>query len=323
VNALRIMNVEEAAQALRSGGVVALPTETVYGLAANALDPSAVARIFVIKGRPTHHPLIVHLASAAHATGWAELGPDGAALAEAFWPGPLTLVLPRGPLALDAVTGGLETVALRVPAHPVALEVLHRFGGGLAAPSANRFGHVSPTSATHVMADLADEDIGLVDGGPCTIGIESTIVDLTTEHPAVLRLGAISASAIAEVIGRAVAHSLTADQGHGRARAPGQLASHYAPRAHLEIVPREDLERRRSELTAMGRGPIAVIGAVIGAVLGTELGDTPSAWARSLYAALREADSAGPHTILIAPPPPGPMHEAVADRLRRAAAPRA
>ncbi len=315
MNALRIIDVDEATQSLRSGGVVALPTETVYGLAANALDPAAVARIFEIKGRPTHHPLIVHVASAAHTTGWAELGPAGLALAAAFWPGPLTLVLPRGPLALDAVTGGLETVALRVPAHPVALDVLHRFGGGLAAPSANRFGHVSPTTAAHVAADLADEDIGLVDGGPCTIGIESTIVDLTTERPTVLRLGAISASAIADVIGRDVAHSLAADQSHGRARAPGQLASHYAPRAHLEIVAREDLERRRSELAALGRGLVAVIGA--------ELGDTPTAWARSLYAALREADAAGPQTILIAPPPPGPMHDAVADRLRRASAPRA
>jgi L-threonylcarbamoyladenylate synthase len=314
VNALRIMSIDEAAHSLKSGGVVALPTETVYGLAANALDPAAVARIFAIKGRPSHHPLIVHIASAAHATGWADLGPDGGALAEAFWPGPLTLVLPRGPLALDAVTGGLETVALRVPAHPVALDVLRRFGGGLAAPSANRFGHISPTSAAHVAADLADEDIGLVDGGLCTIGIESTIVDLTTDRPAVLRLGAIPASAIAAVIGRDVAQSLAADQANGRARAPGQLASHYAPRAHLEIVAAEDLELRRSELVSLGRGPISVLGA--------ELGDTPSAWARSLYAALREADSAGPHTILIAPPPSGPMHEAVADRLRRAAAPR-
>lgn len=314
MNSLCTMTVDEAARSLRSGGVVAIPTETVYGLAVNALDPAAVARIFVIKGRPAHHPLIVHLASSVHATGWAELGRDGAALAEAFWPGPLTLILPRGPLALDAVTGGLDTVALRVPAHPVALDVLQRFGGGLAAPSANRFGHVSPTTAAHVAADLADEDIGLVDGGPCTIGIESTIVDLTTGRPAVLRLGAIPATALADVLGRDVGQSLGVDPASSRARAPGQLASHYAPRAHLEIVAYEELERRESELVAAGLGPVAVLGA--------KLGDTPSAWAHSLYAALREADLAGPRTILIAPPPPGPMQEAVADRLRRAAAPR-
>lgn len=306
------MTIDEAAAALRAGGVVAMPTETVYGLAANALDPAAVARVFAIKRRPTQHPLIVHLASSAQLEGWAMATPEAHRLAERFWPGPLTLILPRGPLALDAVTGGLDTVGVRVPAHPVALALIARFGGGVAAPSANRFGRVSPTRAEHVEADLAGEEVGLVDGGPCEVGIESTIVDLSGSAPTLLRLGAISPEAIAEALDRPVSRALHAAL--GLARAPGQLQSHYAPRAHLELVARDALEARRAELLAMGQGPVAT--------LAEALGDTPHAWARSLYAALREADAASPRVILVAHPPEGPLAEAVADRLQRAAAPR-
>lgn len=305
-----IVGIEEAVDRLRRGGVVAMPTETVYGLAASALDPDAVAKVFAIKGRPTHHPLIVHLAAASQLVGWGHVDRRAETLARAFWPGPLTLIVPRGPLALDAVTGGLETVGVRVPAHPVALALLERFGGGLAAPSANRFGFVSPTTAEHVAHDLAGEDIGLLDGGPCQVGIESTIVDVSGERPAILRLGAISREAVEAVLGEPVEVVLHAD----RAKAPGQLASHYAPRARLEVVPAEQLEARRLELMAVeGLERVATLAA---------LGASPAEWARNLYAALREADAQGPAVILIATPPEGPMREAVADRLARASAPR-
>lgn len=310
VQRMDIVDVEGAVDRLRRGGVVAIPTETVYGLAASALDPVAVAKVFAIKGRPTHHPLIVHVAAASQLVGWGVVDRRAELLARAFWPGPLTLIVPRGPLALDAVTGGLETVGVRVPAHPVALALLERFGGGLAAPSANRFGFVSPTTADHVAQDLAGEDIGLVDGGPCEVGIESTIVDVSGERPALLRLGKITREEVEAVLGEPVEVALHA----ARAKAPGQLASHYAPRARLEVVPAERLEARRLELVAV-EGPERV------ATL-TALGASPAEWAKNLYAALREADARGPAVILIATPPEGPMQEAVVDRLARASAPR-
>lgn len=305
-----IVDVEGAVDRLRRGGVVAIPTETVYGLAASALDPAAVAKVFAIKGRPTHHPLIVHLAAASQLVGWGVVDRRAESLARAFWPGPLTLIVPRGPLALDAVTGGLDTVGVRVPAHPVALALLERFGGGLAAPSANRFGFVSPTTAEHVAQDLAGEDIGLLDGGPCEVGIESTIVDVSGERPAILRLGKITQAEVEEVLGEPVEVVLHAE----RAKAPGQLASHYAPRARLEVVPTERLEARRRELVA---GEEAERVATL-----TALGASPAEWAKNLYAALREADALNPTVILIATPPDGPMREAVVDRLARASAPR-
>lgn len=305
-----IVDVDGAVDRLRRGGVVAIPTETVYGLAASALDPAAVAKVFAIKGRPTHHPLIVHLAAASQLVGWGVVDRRAESLARAFWPGPLTLIVPRGPLALDAVTGGLETVGVRVPAHPVALALLERFGGGLAAPSANRFGFVSPTTADHVAQDLAGEDIGLLDGGPCEVGIESTIVDVSGERPAILRLGKITKDEVEAVLGEPVEVALHAE----RAKAPGQLASHYAPRARLEVVPAERFEARRRELVG-GEGAERV------ATL-TALGASPAEWAKNLYAALREADALNPAVILIATPPEGPMREAVVDRLARASAPR-
>ncbi len=313
----RVVGVEEAVSILRRGGLVALPTETVYGLGASALDPEAVARIFAVKRRPRHHPLIVHVADADHLPGWAEVPEAAWRLAERFWPGPLTLVLRRGPLALDAVTGGLATVGLRVPAHPLTQAVLVGLGGGIAAPSANRFGHISPTTAAHVLADLGDEVDGVLDGGPCAVGIESTIVDLSGgegEAPRVLRLGAITPEAIAEVLGREVGSSLGAQataEGE-RALAPGQLASHYAPRARLELWPREAIGARAS----------ALVGARVIVLGDAELGVSAESWARGLYAALREADARGPEVILVPVPPPGALMQAVRDRLERAAAPR-
>jgi len=312
--ATRLVGVAEAVSILREGGLVALPTETVYGLGASALDPAAVARVFRVKGRPEHHPLIVHLADADHLPGWATVPPEAWLLAERFWPGPLTMVLPRGPLALDAVTGGLATVGLRVPAHPLTQAVLAALGAGIAAPSANRFGHVSPTTAAHVAIDLAGDVDGILDGGPCRVGIESTIIDLTGTEPTVLRLGAITPHALSEALGRPVGlrtHAATTAAGD-RATAPGQLASHYAPRARLELVPRAELQARAATHPSAST-----------AVLDDrELGTTAESWAQNLYAALRRVDATGPAVILVPTPPPGALSAAVADRLQRASAPR-
>lgn len=310
----RWLSVDEAAAALRAGGLVGLPTETVYGLAADALDPAAVDRIFAAKGRPRNHPLIVHVADLAMAEGWVAPGvtgrPDVAALADAFWPGPLTLVLPRGPLAHDAVTGGLDTVGLRVPAHPVARAVLAAFGSPLAAPSANRYGHISPTTAAHVAADLGPSIAGVVDGGPCTVGIESTIVDLTREPPEVLRHGGVPRAELEAALGRPVREVTTADS--GAVRAPGMVASHYAPRARLEVLSAEALPARAAALREAG--------ARVTVLARASLGDDADAWARSLYRVLREADADAPDVILIPSPPRGRLADGLADRLRRAAA---
>ncbi|HZI11045.1 MAG TPA: L-threonylcarbamoyladenylate synthase, partial [Myxococcus sp.] len=213
---------ERAVDLLRHGGVIALPTETVYGLAANAEDELAVRRVFAIKGRPATHPLIVHIPGVEHLASWAREVPEAAhRLASAFWPGPLTLVLPRTPRATDAVTGGQDTVALRVPGHPVALEVLRRLGGGLAAPSANRFGRVSPTMAEHVRQDLGGDVDLVLDGGPCTVGVESTIVDLSSDAPAILRPGGLAAEEVERVLGRPVPVRT-----ESKVRVSGSLASH-------------------------------------------------------------------------------------------------
>ncbi|MBT2674046.1 threonylcarbamoyl-AMP synthase [Streptomyces sp. ISL-14] len=228
----RTSDIEKAAGVLRAGGLVAFPTETVYGLGANAEDPAAVARVFQVKGRPPSHPLIVHIGSAEHLADWVEDVPATAGLlAERFWPGPLTLVLRRGRRVPLEATGGLETVAVRVPGHPVALALLSAFGGGVAAPSANRFGSVSPTTADHVRAELGDAVDFVLDGGPCQVGVESTIVDATGDAPSVLRPGGVTREDIEAVLGCSIAVSSTS-----RVRVPGQHPSHYAPRARVVLV---------------------------------------------------------------------------------------
>ncbi|MFO0748797.1 MAG: L-threonylcarbamoyladenylate synthase [Myxococcota bacterium] len=307
----RIVDVAGAVSALRSGRLVALPTETVYGLGANALDPAAVARVFAVKGRPEHHPLIVHLARADLLPGWTTAVPDAAwILAERFWPGPLTIVLRRGPLASDQVTGGLGTVAVRVPDHPLTRAVLEAFGSGVAAPSANRFGKVSPTTAAHVAEDLGDDIDAILDGGPCRVGVESTIVDLSPSDPrewSVLRPGGLDASVLGDALGRPLPVAMG-----GPKKAPGQLAHHYAPNARLEVVPPAASEARLAELEAAGR-QVVRLGA-------HELGATAEAWAYSLYGAIRRADAARPDVIVVETPPPGALAEAVRDRLTRASA---
>jgi len=313
--------ITRAVEVLRQGGLVALPTETVYGLAANAEDELAVRRIFAVKGRPSSHPLIVHLADAEAWPGWARAFPaEAKALAEAFWPGPLTLVLPRGPRALDAVTGGQDTVALRVPGHPVAREILKAFGGGVAAPSANRFGGVSPTTAEHVRRDLGSDVELVVDGGPCAVGVESTIVDVSGDAPALLRPGGVPREALERVLGRPVPQ-----REKGPVRAPGMLESHYAPHAGVVLVEAAELASRTGALAQSGQKVAALAPAGWQAPTGVgvlEVPADPEGFARVLYAMLREADVRGFDVVVVALPPATGMGLAVRDRLTRAAAPR-
>jgi L-threonylcarbamoyladenylate synthase len=322
---MALMEPDEAAiaagaKALAAGRLVAFPTETVYGLGANALDPDAVAAIFAAKGRPTDHPLICHVASAdALAPLVAEVTPAARALASAFWPGPLTLVMPRSRAVPDAVTGGRDTVAVRVPAHPVALALLRAFDGPVAAPSANRFGRPSPTTASDVADELGDAVAVILDGGPCEIGIESTVVDLTCDPPQVLRPGRISAEQVAQVLGGPVDAVPS-----GPARAPGMLESHYAPGARVEVVAGDQVVARAAALDADGMrvavlAPDAVNGLPAAVLVLGPVGG-PDHYAARLYAAFRRADAEGAEVILAVPPPAEGIGVAVRDRLQRASA---
>jgi L-threonylcarbamoyladenylate synthase len=294
-----------AARVLRAGGLVAFPTETVYGLGADAANEAAVRRVFAVKGRPAGHPLIVHLAAAEELSEWAaEVPREARLLAERFWPGPLTLVLRRGPRVPLAVTGGQETVGLRVPAHPAARALLREFGGGVAAPSANRFGRVSPTTADHVRQDLGADVDFILDGGPCGVGIESTIVDLSGQAPALLRPGGIPREGLEAALGRPVPAA-----GPGGPRAPGRLEAHYAPRARVILAEAEALETRAAELRARGLR-VEIL----------RLPEDPEEAARALYASLREADARGAEAVVVAVPPEEGLGLAIADRLRKAAA---
>ncbi len=311
-------SLRRASELLRSGRLVAIPTETVYGLAADASNPEAVGRIFTAKGRPADHPLIVHLEAGARLDDWGRDTPDAAhRLAEAFWPGPLTLIVRRQPSVLPVVTGGLDTVALRMPAHPVTQRLLEMFGGGLAAPSANRFGRVSPTTAEEVHADLGDDVDLIIDGGPCEIGVESTIVAWTGDEVAIVRPGGIGPEAIADVLGCRVVMSED-----GSIRAPGTLASHYAPSTPVELCAIESIEHRVAELASTGArvgvlslSPVEAAGAV---VAWHTQGDV-DALARSLYGYLRRADTESLDVLVVALPPAKGLGIAVGDRLRRAA----
>lgn len=295
-------DIGRAVDVLRAGGLVAVPTETVYGLAADASNPAAVERLFAVKGRPASHPLIVHLADVDELDRWAD-HPSSAArqLAALAWPGPLTLIVPRSSHVPDAVTGGRDTVGLRVPSHDMINELLRRSELGLAAPSANRFGSVSPTTAEHVLADLGDRldpsrDL-ILDGGPSTIGVESTIVDTTTDPPQLLRAGPLTS----EQIGALAAPS-------GPSRASGMLASHYAPSCEVRLVDHAD-------------DAIALRAGTPGARV-IDFNDDLVAYARRLYAELRSADDDGVRVLIAVLPPPMGLGIAIRDRLEKAAAPR-
>lgn len=314
-----------AAALLRAGGVVAFPTETVYGLGADAENDEAVRRIFSIKGRPVDHPLIVHLAGSDMIDRWARQIPGTALrLAERFWPGPLTIVLRRAPGVSGLVTGGLDTVGIRVPAHPVAQALLKRFGGGVAAPSANRFGRISPTRAGHVSEELGSAPDLILDGGDCQVGLESTIISLAGERPVLLRPGGIPLTKLRDVVGEEIALLTQPDPAQ---RAPGSHASHYAPLTPAAVVSTEELTTVASRLSAAGRNIAMLCRAeTVPASCATAkcllLPNDPAGYARALYAALRRLDAAGHDMILIEAPPETEPWQAVSDRVRRAAHPR-
>lgn len=295
------MTPAQAADLLREGQLVALPTETVYGLAADATQEEAVRKVFALKGRPADHPLIVHLGEAAWAADWGVLPAGFRQLAERFWPGPLTVVVPRRSSVNPLITGGQDSVALRVPRHPLTLETLGCLGRAVVAPSANRFGHTSPTCAAHVLAEFGPS-LAVLDGGPCTVGLESSIVDLTGERPRLLRPGQLSRAELEEVLGPfALAQGVVP-------RVPGALERHYAPRT---------LTRWEDGLTPGGSwGWLGF--ASRGADAEVLMPSGAAAYGARLYAALRELDQAGLSVILLERPPEGPEWEAVWDRLRRA-----
>ena len=303
--------IRKAAEILRAGGLVAFPTETVYGLGADASNAGAVARLYATKRRPADHPVIVHFGSGESAFAWAREIPRAARqLAERFWPGPLTLILKRSALAKDFITGGQDTVGLRIPSNPVARGLLEMFQGGIAAPSANRFGLVSPTTAAHVREDLGDDVDLVLEGGPSEVGIESTIVDLSTGSALLLRPGAISREDLEQLLN-------LKEAGLSSPRHSGGLERHYAPRTPARLVSTHDLDKeieklkQRVAVLAFSRPDERVD-------YWLRMPRSPEGYARRLYAALRELDTAGCETILVEAPPDAPEWAAVRDRLQRA-----
>jgi L-threonylcarbamoyladenylate synthase len=297
-----------AVVALRAGGLVAMPTETVYGLGADARNPAALRKIYAIKNRPVDHPLILHLADAAALPEWVvEVPPAAQVLAAHFWPGPLTLVLRRAPGVPDELTGGQDSVAIRVPSHPVAQALLRAFGGGIAAPSANRYGRVSPTCAAHVREEFPEGIAVILEGGDCEVGLESTIVSLLGPLPQLLRPGGIPRAEIEAVLGAPVAAVVAAPA----PRVPGSTAQHYAPRTPLELVPAGGLADAVARAAAEG---LRV------ATLGCPPGCDAATYGRALYADLRRLDARGVDRLLVEEAPATPEWEAVRDRLARAAA---
>ena len=312
-------DIAQAARRLRAGQVVAFPTETVYGLGADAGNPEAVRRIFTLKGRPANHPLIVHLGEPRQIEHWArEIPPLAWRLAERFWPGPLTLILKRGRTPLE-VTGGQDSVGLRVPSHPVALDLLRQFGGGIAAPSANRFGRVSPTRAEHVVAEFGDVLDTILEGGDCAVGLESTILSLLGERPVLLRPGAIARAELEPLLGSPL-FGATSDT---EVRAPGLLDSHYAPDTRLLRCAPDRLPALTAELLERGRR-VAVMTRTLPPdesppdVYRYGMPLEPGDYGRQLYASLRSLDGGDFDDIVVEQPPDEEAWRAVNDRLGRA-----
>lgn len=306
-------NIARAADLLRAGALVALPTETVYGLGADAANPEAVRQIYAAKGRPADHPLIVHLADAEQLPDWAgEIPREAIALARAFWPGPLTMILKKDPEVNDLVSGGQDTIGLRVPDHPVALALLRAFNGGIAAPSANRFGRISPTTAAHVHEELGESVAMILDGGACEVGIESTILDLSRNEPVILRPGMIGRDAIAAVIGRPVRLK---DETGAAPRVSGSLAAHYAPRTPMRMADAAEILAAGADCAVLTHAGESTPGQHAMAI------DAPfdaAGYAHELYANLRALDAAGARQILVQHIPHTPDWDAVHDRLGRA-----
>ncbi len=320
--------VRQAADALRAGEVVALPTETVYGLAANACDPQAVARIYEIKGRPAHNPIIVHVASVEMACGCVMDWPVVAGrLAKAFWPGPLTLVLPKSACIPDIVTAGGPTVGVRWPSHPFIQAVIRAGGFPLAAPSANLSNQISPTSAEHVRRQLAGRLRLIADGGPSQVGIESTVLDLASKPPRVLRPGMIHEESLAAAVGGVRSTKSEAQASGGVLRSPGQLLKHYAPKAKLRVLRWHDLVDLRSQLAQLKIEPRTTwivaydrIPAGEGFAGVSVMPHDAEAFARALYAEWHRCDEVGAGCIVMEAPPHSGEWAGIADRLKRAAA---
>lgn len=320
--------IQQAAELLSAGELVAMPTETVYGLAADARNPIAVAKIFAAKGRPADHPLIVHIGDIAQLEEWArDIPAEARVLAEKYWPGPLTLILKRQSNVPDAVTGGQDTVGIRMPNHPIALDLLRAFArigsGAVAAPSANKFGRISPTKAAHVKSDLGDAVAMVLDGGESEVGIESTIVDLSRGSPVVLRPGAITAEEIEATIHPKTGAPAAMPAATPAPRVSGALAAHYAPRTPLRLIGSDVLAKEVDACVFRGQ-TIAVLAFSVSplrhpAVLWFAAANNASHYAHDLYANLRLLDAAGVDQILVETPPQLAEWRAVADRLGRAA----
>ena len=294
-------DIDRAVEILRNGGLVGLPTETVYGLAADASQKEAVARVFTVKDRPNNHPLIVHVGSINSARPWSSSWTQSAELlGTTYWPGPLTVVVEKSPDVFVEVTGGHHTVALRVPGHSMAIDLLNRFNGGLAAPSANKFGKVSPTTAQHVWDDLGTSVDYILDGGACEVGIESTIVDCSTRTPVVLRPGGISAEDIQKIVE-------LGDDDLGISRAPGMLPAHYAPQCQVTLV--EELSEAIRVSDSADSSTRRVIDASV----------DPTGFASLMYAQLRQCDADGIRELFVVLPRPVGIGLAIRDRLTKAA----
>ncbi|HLJ39243.1 MAG TPA: L-threonylcarbamoyladenylate synthase [Steroidobacteraceae bacterium] len=313
------VEIETAVQALRDGELVAFPTETVYGLGANAQNPAAVRKIFEAKGRPAAHPVIVHLDSPKYLHRWVREVPDGALkLAESFWPGPLTMVMPRAAHVHDVVTGGQDTIAIRVPAHPMAQQLLTAFGGGIAAPSANRYGRLSPTRAEHVREELGDAMRVVLDGGECQLGLESTIVSFEGPTVRLLRPGSVSAGQIRAAVGELIIGPTQESP-----RVPGTGGSHYAPTTPMTIVPAGEIDAQADAASGGGKR-IAVLAQRLPLrshkyVTWINAGRRPEGYGHDLYNNLRTLDRAGCQRILVQAVPEGERWDAIRDRLLRAA----
>jgi len=309
-------DIEEAVETLRAGDLVAFPTETVYGLGANASNPAAVRKIFEVKGRPPDHPVIVHLDNPRYLHRWvADVPPAAERLAGMFWPGPLTLILPKADHVNDIVTGGQDSIGIRIPSHPIAQQLLTAFGGGIAAPSANRYGHLSPTKPEHVRDEFGDAVRVLLDGGDSPIGLESTIVSCINDELRLLRPGSITRSQIEAVVGELAV-------GGTAPRAPGDRALHYAPSTPLEIVPADDLEARAGEMVAR-QVKVAVLAMrpplhTTRFMTWINAGKKPGAYAHNLYNHLRTLDRAGCVGILVQELPQDERWAAILDRLQHA-----
>jgi L-threonylcarbamoyladenylate synthase len=313
------VEIDTAVQALRNGELVAFPTETVYGLGANAQNPAAVRKIFEAKRRPPNHPVIVHLDDPRFLHRWVREVPQAAArLAEAFWPGPLTMVMPRAANVHDVITGGQDTIAIRVPSHPMAQQLLTAFGGGIAAPSANRYGRLSPTRAEHVREELGDAVQVILDGGECQLGLESTIVAFESDGLRLLRPGTVTAAMLRSVVG-----DVFIGAGAASPRVPGSPPTHYAPTTPMTIVPAGEVDAQADAASAGGRR-VAVLAQRLPLrahkyVTWINAGRRPENYARDLYAHLRTLDKAGCQQILVQAVPDGERWDAVRDRLLRAA----